>query len=325
MRTSYPWQIDSIIHKSKDTVKTFGMEAKLFSPKEENELRTPAAPLEMHEGYSVFKGTLIEKNDKKTRFVTFNIPAKSVPYIHKKTVLAMDTNYKAGFFTNLFNKVISLQNKVISALPGTEKNKDVDIESTKAFTTKFISGTLKGKSPIEVLMESPSNKTTLLNQRKFLESNLAKYKSNQTLIDAIDEAINLYDSGVLDKKEETSTTGSSIVTLYESAPKNIKPLDEEGRYTIYKVTITYNQSMRMPVRVNVMNCFAPVDKTDGNKIVMTEAVNKQEIDINLTEEEWYTMIDTMKAQKIMFENMTYPEQVKLAEKISIKNMKETTA
>ena len=64
MRTSYPWQIDSIIHKSKDTVKTFGMEAKLFSPKEENELRTPAAPLEMHEGYSVFKGTLIEKNDK---------------------------------------------------------------------------------------------------------------------------------------------------------------------------------------------------------------------------------------------------------------------
>ena len=163
----------------------------------------------------------------------------------------------------------------------------------------------------------------MLKQKKFLESNLSKYKSNQTLIDAIDEAIKLQDKGLLKKTEnETVSVAPNVIKLYESAPKNIKPLDEEGRYTIYQVTVQYNPNMRMPINISVMNCFAPVDKKDGNKIEMTKAVNKQTIDMNLTEEEWFTMIDEMKAMKIMFENLTYPEQLKLANEIERLNMTE---
>ena len=90
MKTSYPWQIDSVIHKSKTATKTLGMDAMLFAPKEEDEVRTPAAPLEMHEGYSVFKGTLISKTGEGTDFLKFNIPAKAVPFIHKKTCIAIE-------------------------------------------------------------------------------------------------------------------------------------------------------------------------------------------------------------------------------------------
>ena len=92
MKTRYPFQIKSIVHKSAGTTRTFGMDARLFSPPEESEVREPSAPLEMHEGYSVFKGTLIAKDAASKKYVAFNIPAPEVPYIHEKTKIAMKKN-----------------------------------------------------------------------------------------------------------------------------------------------------------------------------------------------------------------------------------------
>ena len=65
----------------------------------------------------------------------------------------------------------------------------------------------------------------------------------------------------------------------------------------------------------MMNCFCPVDKSKGNVILLKEAVNKEVESIRLTEEEWYMMIDSMKAQKIMFEDYTYKKQFELSQKI----------
>ena len=125
MKTKYPFQIDSIVHKSKTITRTFGMEARLFSPQEENDDREPAAPLEMHEGYSVFKGTLITKEGSTRNFVTFNIPAKEIPYIHKKTSMVMEE---------------ALTNKL---KPVKTPGKTVEIPSNAAYTLKIPSGTLK--------------------------------------------------------------------------------------------------------------------------------------------------------------------------------------
>lgn len=316
MKTNYPWQINSVIHKSKTATKTLGMDAMLFSPKEEDEVRTPAAPLEMHEGYSVFKGTLIVKESKNTDVLKFNIPAKAVPYIHKRTSMAIDMNMK--------NQLISPITGMIKASASASGSEDVS--GSIAFTVSFMTGTLKGKTPGQMLLDSPANREVLLKQRKFLETNVARYPANQSQIDAIDEAIKLLDAGKLIKTEEMKEVSApGVITIYECAPKNVKPIDEEGRWTIYQVSITYNPAMSLPFDITVMNCFAPVNKSKGNEIEMSKAIGKMTKDIRLSEEEWYTMIDTMKATKIMFENLTYPEQLKLASKISRENYESAKA
>ena len=316
MKTSYPWQINSVIHKTKASTKTLGMDAMLFSPKEEDDVRTPAAPLEMHEGYSVFKGTLIVKDGKGTNVVKFNIPAKAVPYIHKRTSMAIDMNMKN---TELVVPVKKMMRSITSA-SADEKPEE---KTGPAYTVTIKTGTLKGKTPAQLLLESPANREALRKQQSFLEANVAKYPANQQQIDAIKEALALYDAGALkevsDADAEGVTDSFGVIKIYECAPKNIKPLDEEGRWTIYQVTVSYNPIMSLPFEISVMNCFAPVDKSKGNEIEMSKAVDKQTQNMRLSEEEWYTMIDSMKATKIMFENLTYPEQLKMAAKISKEN------
>ncbi|WP_097006342.1 hypothetical protein [Lacrimispora amygdalina] len=305
MKTKYPFQIDSIVHKSKTIIRTFGMEARLFSPQEENEEREPAAPLEMHEGYSVFKGTLITKEGTDRKFVTFNIPAKDVSYIYKKTSMVMAEALK--------NKLKSV-NKV---------TKSEDIPSSAAYTVKMTSGTLKGKTPAEILSESESNKEKLENQKKWLIDNVEKYPKNQIQIDAIDEALKLSAEGKLIVSSSSSVTNEGelpIIEIYSCPPKNVKPLDGDGRYTIYDILVTYDGSKGMPFTVSINNCFAPVDRSKGtNEIVMSKAVSKKKISMALSEEEWFTMVDTMLSHKKMFENLTYPEQLKLAKKINDEN------
>lgn len=307
MKTKYPFQIDSIVHKSKTVTRTFGMDAKLFSPQEENDDREPAAPLEMHEGYSVFKGTLIAKEGSTSKFVTFNIPAKDIPYIHKKTSMVMEE---------------ALHNKL---MPSKKSGKTDDVPTTPAYTLKIPSGVLKGKTPAEILLNDSSGKEKLEKHRKWLLDNLERYSSNQVQIDAIDEALKLKEDGKL----VTVATGTStdtgelpVLEIYSCPPKNIKPLDAEGRYTIYDVSVSYDGSRGLPFTITVNNCYAPVDRSKGgNEIVMSKAVDKKFISMSLSEDEWYTMVNTMLQQKTMFENLTYPEQLKIAQKINEENRK----
>lgn len=305
MKTRYPFQIDSVVHKSKNVIRTFGMDAMLFSPPEETEGRNPSAPLEMHEGYSRFKGTLISKEGSVSRFATFNIPAKSVPYIHKKTTMIMENN---------------LRRTICLKTGEAKKNAETAAGSatSAAYTVKITSPLLKGKTAVQALLESAENKTILENQIIFLENNLAKYPANKTQIDAINEALALFTAGEINQGNVTNTE-NEVVEVYTCPPKNIQPVDGRGYYTVYDVTVLYDGSKKMPFEVSVMNCLAPVDKSEGNKILMNKADNKKTISMSLSESEWFGMIDTMKSHKIMFESMTYPEQLKLAKKISNEN------
>jgi len=307
MKTKYPYQIDSIVHKSKDVYRTFGMDAKLFSPPEESEDREPSAPLEMHEGYSLFKGTLIAKEGTDRKFVTFNIPAKDVPYIHKKTTMVME---------------LALDKKLNPKK--TEKKTGIGTGTGPAYTVKIPSGTLKGKTPAQVL-SSPSGQEALENHKKWLEDNLVKFKNNQVQIDAINEAIELYKSEKLIMDIDIENSADEIIEIYSCPSKNIQPKDERGYWTVYDVSITYDPAKNMPYEIKVNNCFAPVDKSKGNEIVMSKADKKKRLSMSLSESEWFSMIDTMKAQKIMFESLTYPEQLKIANKINEENRKKSKA
>lgn len=345
MKTQYPWQVGSIVHKSKTAIRTLGMEANLFSPKEEDAFREPSAPLEMHENYSVFRGTLILKEGEDKKYVRFNIPAKAVPYIYKKTELLIQQNLLSetlgnkiikcfknmikdsnsvvcDFVGNSINNVLKGLKTVFTGIPeitidmpsGTKK-KSSKATTGPAYTVVMKSGKLKGKTPIAALNEDPRNYDVLVGQREWLEKNLSKYPANQSQIDAIIEALELFEAGDIgDEAESDAETVTYLV--YEAPCKNIKPLDEDGRHTIYQISIKYIAGNNLPFKVEVMNCFAPVDTKKGNEIVMSKAVKKKTISMALSEDEWYTLIDAMMTQKKMFEAMTYPEQLKLAEKIS---------
>ncbi|WP_373262291.1 hypothetical protein [Hungatella hathewayi] len=357
MKTKYPYQIDSIVHKSKTVKKTFSMEAHLASPEEENPLREPAAPLELHEGYSVFKGTLIYKDAENKKFVAFNISPKAVPYIHEKTHMLIAQNMITnsivqklkkiilssakstvtlinGFFRNSMQSLFVFFNKAfpkITALKLSEEETDILTDpdessmTSKAYTITIKSGKLKGKTPAEVLIENSLNMALLENQKKWLEDNIIKYPANQEQIDAINDAIQLYKLKKLTtiETEETETIDTKTYTVYETAYKNVKPLDETGRYTIYQVSVKYMPENNLPFVIEAMNCFAPVDKSKGNEIIMSKAVNKKQVSMALSEEEWCTMIDSMLEQKRLFEIMTYPQQLELAKKINEDNKKES--
>lgn len=345
MKTQYPWQIGSIVHKSKTAIRTLGMEANLFSPKEEDAFREPSAPLEMHENYSVFRGTLILKEGEEKKYVRFNIPAKAVPYIHKKTELVIQQNFLAetlgakilknmnGMFNN-FTQIVQdfIRESICNVLGGlktvfpgipditmdassTKKKKLPKSTSGPAYTVEMKSGKLKGKTPAAALNEDSKNYDILVGQKDWLEKNLSKYPANKQQIDAIVEALELFEAGEIGD-EAVADTETASYSVYEAPCKNIKPLDEEGRYTIYQVSVKYITGNNLPFKIEVMNCFAPVDTKKGNEIVMSEAVKKKTISMALSEDEWYTLIESMLTQKKMFEAMTYPEQLKLAEKIS---------
>ena len=189
----------------------------------------------------------------------------------------------------------------------------------KAYSVPIRSGKLKDKTPAQVLLENPRQLTELINQKKWLESNLSKYPGNKEQIDAITEAIKLYEEGALEATGEDAGAGAGVYTVYETAPKNIQPRDEEGRWTIYQCSIKYIPKNNLPFVIQVMNCMAPVDTKSGNEIVLTKAINKHEQKMQLSEEEWFTMIDNMKAMKIMFENLTYPKQLDLAKELSLES------
>lgn len=347
MKTQYPWQINSIVHKSKTAIRTLGMEANLFSPKEEDEFREPSAPLEMHENYSVFRGTLILKEGEAKKYVRFNIPAKAVPYIYKKTDLLIQQNLLSETLGTKIVKSIksmikestsSISDILVTAvnklwegmkivcpglaeasisLPTEKKKKGTKSTTGPAYTVAMRSGKLKGKTPIAALNEDPKNYDLLVTQKEWLEKNLTSYPDNKTQIDAIVEALELFKAGDIGVEAEKDTdTETATYVVYEAPCKNIKPLDEEGRYTIYQVSVKYVVGNNLPFKIEVMNCYAPVDTKKGNEIVMSKAVNKKTISMALSEDEWYTLVDSMLTQKRMFEAMTYPEQLALAEKIS---------
>lgn len=311
-KTEYPKQIYSTIHKSGNGTKTISVDNSLYSPTGENEERKPTPPLEMHEGFSRFVVHLISAGNGSSKCLNANIPAKEIPFIHKKTCLIMQDNLKGGNLESLLGK--SNQKKETKPL---------------AYTYKFTIGNFNGKTPAQCLLESKDNEAKLINQKNWAVNNLEKYKGKplyqniQDQIKAIDEAINLFKSGKLNESDVSDTT-TDIITIYKCPPKNVKPIDKEGRYTVYTIEITYDKNKTLPIGIEIMNCFAPVNKSSGNVILLKDAVDKKTENMRLSEEEWYMMIDTMKAQKIMFEDYTYKKQFELSEKIAKENKEKNT-
>lgn len=253
-----------------------------------NELSTPecidgSEPLTMHhEVFSRFNFVIINADKKAT---SANIPVSAIP----------------GIFQSVkdFNILSKFKNLNLSA----QKEK---VSENIAYTTKISAGKLKGKTPAAVLLENPEDKKLLENQISWLKQNLKNYPKNQSQIDAIKEAIRLFDHGELDSTPTAETTGPQIVYQPGMRPL-IRRLrkNDPGRCFVYEVSISWNENTPRPLEFTIRNYYAPVKKTNEGllNVMVRDRVDEQTNSFRLTLDEWFWMEHVLEAQIRTFENM----------------------
>ena len=162
-------------------------------------------------------------------------------------------------------------------------------------------------------MENPNaNKKMLLNQVDWLQKHLAQYPRNQVQIDAINEALRLFDAGKL-------TT--------QSAPSQpVERTDNE----------IYKSGMRPLIRrknkngktfVEIKNYFAPVVKRENGLLNVMAKEKEEEIKnvFPLTINEWLWLDHILNAQMRTFEDMNAARLYKIAKDEEWANKSAATA
>lgn len=296
----YPKQVASLLQSKNGEKKTLGISSELSSPRVQNE-REKSMPLEMHaSGISRFVFTLIKKTEKDKDFVIANVPADEGYYIYEKTVLSMQ-------------EILASKRTVVS-----------DTALSPAYTEKFSMGNFKGKTPAEILLESADNRQALISQGEFLNKNAEKFPANKKMITAIKDALNLLKEGKLEKK--SAPAPSNVITIYNEP---MKPLlsnkDEKGNCLVYGIKILCDTSRNLPFSIEIMNCYAPVEKTKEGTLnpKMREAENIRKILMNISEKDWFKTINRVKKTLDNFETVTYEKQAEISDYVFWKNRTES--
>lgn len=233
-------------------------------------------PLGIYDDFSRLSGVIIDEKP-----ATFNIPKEALPAIIKKSDFA---------FKHAMEHLVSGS--------GTSDSPD-----SIAYTVRFTSGKLKGKSPAEVLLENPNNAELLNSHYKWLQGNLDKYPKNKQQMDAIMEAASLLKSGKLTAEGLKKTI---VIPIYTPG---FRPLfrrkREDGKSFVYDVKINFYVGEEYPVIIEATNFYAPVIQTDAGllNVKYNERDTTSEIKnkVSLTLEMWEDIIYNIQMQMRAFE------------------------
>ena len=270
--------------KSDGVGKVIILENRLASLTTEEMYRGDRVPYEIHNNYSVFKLVILKNGTS----CYANIPPKALKDIELNTNFAND---------------ILLKSKQRVATSGQKK------EGGSAFTVKFFLGDFKGLSPAEILLKDPANKDKLLSQIDFLSANLEKYPRNKGQIDAINEAIQLFDSGKLnaDCVDDDGSSGTDPIEIYVEDVKipDMRKIDKNGNTFVYSISIKCHPEMAQPYVVNITNCMAPPIKGEMSKVKLSEAKSKIDASFTMTKREWNNMMSAMVDTEKTFKMVNY--------------------
>ena len=134
-------------------------------------------------------------------------------------------------------------------------------ETSPAYTVRFTNGTLKGKTPAEVLDEQgDAGKGTLNAQWQWLSKNTAKYPRNREQMAAIEEAARLYSAGELKKIRSPKP-----FILYD-VPVKGSPYKtrSDGLGFCYSIRLAWMPGTGVDARIS--NFYAPVVRTPDGKV-----------------------------------------------------------
>lgn len=207
----------------------------------------------------------------------------------------------------------------------TQQASSIDVAGLKAKATSvtFITGYLKDKNPLQVILEDPEKgKINLEKHRDFLSKNLAKYPKNQTQIDAINAALTLLASGSLKDSSGEEIVPSNIsnnfgsVELYTATPRTLirKKDADTNLCPVYEVSIVWHYGNRYPIEITVINEMAPVNQKDGGQInpVLSQKQNVVKESFRMSIEDWYDVLDKMVDVQKNFKQMYFSALYKVA-------------
>lgn len=266
---------------------------------------TPTPLLIYHPNFARFKFAII--NDGTA--VTANLRPSAIPVIVARNRWAFDQYMSYQYYHN-------------------ESNDDLKSTNLAAFTVRFNAGSLKGKSPADVILaKSEDGIQELREQYKFLQKNLEKYPKNQNLMNAIQEAVKLHQDGKLTEmsKQVASAPNTKPILIYSMELRgNHRKVREDGKSPVFDMRIEYHLDKTNPVSLEIARYWAPIiQNNDGTLNV--QASQKSDVirnSINLSVEEWEDCLYTMQSRMRMFENDNAHAAFELADKLSWKPSEE---
>ena len=182
-----------------------------------------------------------------------------------------------------------------------------------------LTGKYQGKTAAAMMLENPdANRKVLTAQWKYLNENLSKYPSNKKQMDAIAEAINMFDAGKL-KQEAFSSRAFTVFEIPTKIP-NSRKLDSDGKSKICSLKITCNLDMDNPFCVEIMNARASIVQNARNKDLnnFKDVVDSVTLKFRAKPDDLMGFIRTISDRLRQFEGMYAPTYFKEAEKMSWK-------
>lgn len=182
-----------------------------------------------------------------------------------------------------------------------------DEKTTPAYTLRFAGGSLKGKTPVEVLLENRAEgedpykkgKDVLNGQYKWLKESAEKNSkfaaANKKAMDAILEAAKIPEAD-LDKMDASETATGRTVSLLDIRTRPLVNRPQvNGKNFVYEVFATYDPSKTYSVNVTVKNYYAPVKKNENGtlNVIASEKESETIGSFDMTLDEWMYVIRNM--------------------------------
>lgn len=213
-----------------------------------------------------------------------------------------------------------------------------------AFTVTFTMGRLRGKTPGGLLRESQDKAAAvkeLQSQYDFLAKNVGKYSGNQKVMDAIKNALEYFELGMLDGENEgilPSSGGYSYeLPLYDPPEKTFRKdtvtLKDGRKLTkCYKIRILFIPSNNYPYRVEISNRYARIDKDPKSGLETIRSVGKEvyednediqplQYNMSLTPGEMVSVVKSMKDNLQYYKSCVYTSMRAMDHKLQEANRK----
>ena len=366
-RNQYPKEVFSALTSNK----TFSV-ACIFSPAsgtDDYDEKNTTSPYKIyHKRFARFRFTVMSRKDNGYDYADANIKMDEVPELIalSRTASAMDQLFKNPTMkwllntvrtTDRFVKYTAKMSQAIATFLRTgsfpeqakgRQNLSQELKSAveTAKANSFAMGTLKGKTPFQVLTECNCEDAEALQktveqlerQKAFLEGNLDKYPNNRHLIAAIEAAVGLVDRGSWNLKPGVLNAGNSQnaqedlsslgeIILHEAVPKGSNyTKNESGLAQCYEIGIKWTLGDRYPVNISVRRYNAPIRVGEtGQQNVVTSQMDKSSLvanTYNLSSTQWFSCLYNMEANMRRYEMLRAKSQFDEADAIERINKEE---
>lgn len=294
----YPFDIATFKTKKDGKYETMSVEAHFIQELEESPMKV------FDDKFSRFTLNLISSEglEGAKQVVKINIPLEDIPDAREISKLAF-------------------QEYRFPVLTSNDKEQE---NNSPAFTTKFLAGTYKGKTPVDVLVENENGRDILNKQYTWLRDNLTKFPGNAVIMEAIRDAASL---DIENLKSSHKSTSRVVKILDIGCRPLIRKTREDGKCFVYEGKITWNtdSEQRYPITICVKNYYADVVKRTDGTLNVTVSSKDSEISktFRLTCKDWMFCLDRMELAEKAFYFSHFNAGFELAES-SAKTARELT-